>query len=144
MCAKDGTKDNTGEENMDAVNLDRPVFKIDSVVLDCKDAKVLADFYSRLLGWRKFSNGTEWEGITGPEGDFRIYFQTEPDYEPPVWPASPGCQQMMVHLDFAVSDLDSAVAYAISCGAKLADVQYSQNARVLLDPAGHPFCLCKH
>jgi ribosome biogenesis SPOUT family RNA methylase Rps3 len=51
---------------------------------------------------------------------------------------------MMVHLDFAVSDIDVAVAYVISCGARLAEIQYLENARICLDPAGHPFCLCKH
>jgi len=132
------------EEHMEANKVERPDFRIDSVVIDCKEAAALADFYKRLLGWKSFAAGEEWEGITDQEGKFYIYFQTEPDYEPPVWSASPGCQQMMIHLDFAVSDLDRAVEYAISCGAKLADVQYTQNARVLLDPAGHPFCLCKH
>jgi len=51
---------------------------------------------------------------------------------------------MMVHLDFAVDDLDAAVEHAVSCGARLAEVQYFESARVCIDPAGHPFCLCKH
>jgi len=129
---------------MRADNINKPVIILDSIVLDCKDAKSLADFYERLLGWRRSPGGDEWEAVSNPEGTFHIYFQTEPDYVPPVWPASPGCQQMMVHLDFTVNDLDAAVAYAISCGARLAEVQYLENARVCLDPAGHPFCLCKH
>lgn len=31
------------------------------------------------------------------------------------------------------------VQYAIFCGAKKADLQYSEDGTVLLDPEGHPF-----
>ncbi len=31
---------------------------------------------------------------------------------------------------------------ALALGATLADFQPRDNVRVLLDPAGHPFCLC--
>lgn len=72
-----------------------------------------------------------------------LYSQTEPGYVPPVWPASAGCQRMMMHLDFAVSDLESAVQHALSCGAKLAKTQYLDGVKVCIDPAGHPFCLCE-
>ena len=34
-----------------------------------------------------------------------------------------------------------AVAFALACGARLADAQYFTTSRTLLDPAGHPFCL---
>jgi hypothetical protein len=47
----------------------------------------------------------------------------------------------MAHMDFKVDDLAEAVAYAISCGAAKADVQYYDTSTVMLDPAGHPFCL---
>lgn len=125
-------------------NFERPSFKLDSIVIDCKDIDSLADFYVRMLGWQRRPGGDGWACVTNPEGTVTIYFQWEPDYVPPVWPAKPGCQQMMLHLDFAVSNLDVAVAHAVSCGAKLADTQYLENARVCLDPEGHPFCLCRH
>jgi hypothetical protein len=48
----------------------------------------------------------------------------------------------MAHLDLEVDDLDGAVAYAVSLGARLAAHQPRADLRVLLDPAGHPFCLC--
>lgn len=125
-------------------DFNKPVFSLDSIVIDCKDADSLADFYVMMLGWKRCPGGEEWEAITNHDGTVTIYFQVEPDYEPPVWPAKPGYQQMMIHLDFAVSDLDAAVTHAISCGAKLANTQYLENVRVCLDPEGHPFCLCKH
>jgi hypothetical protein len=47
---------------------------------------------------------------------------------------------MQLHMDIEVEDLDGAVAYALGAGATLADFQPQENVRVLLDPAGHPFC----
>jgi hypothetical protein len=35
------------------------------------------------------------------------------------------------------------VADAVALGAELADDQPRENVRVLRDPAGHPFCLCR-
>jgi len=48
----------------------------------------------------------------------------------------------MMHFDFQVGDLDGAVADAVALGASLAQTQPHAAVRVLLDPAGHPFCLC--
>ena len=48
---------------------------------------------------------------------------------------------MMIHLDIAVEDLDAAVAWARESGATLAEHQPQDRVRVVLDPAGHPFCL---
>jgi hypothetical protein len=59
-----------------------------------------------------------------------------------VWPPVDGEQRPMMHLDFQVCDLDSAVEDAVALGATLAASQPQDNVRVMLDPAGHPFCLC--
>ena len=48
----------------------------------------------------------------------------------------------MMHFDFQVGDLDSAVDEALALGATVAGHQPQENVRVLFDPAGHPFCLC--
>ena len=47
----------------------------------------------------------------------------------------------MMHLDPQVGDLPSAVAEALALGAELDTTQPQGDVRVLLDPAGHPFCL---
>ena len=72
-----------------------------------------------------------------------ITFQQNSEYEPPVWPERSGMQQQMAHLDFAVNDLEKAVQHAVRCGAAVAEEQFSDAWRVMLDPAGHPFCLCQ-
>ena len=68
-------------------------------------------------------------------------FATEEKYVRPVWPTKDGEPQMQIHLDVAVDDLDHAVAFALGVGAELASYQPQEDVRVMLDPAGHPFCL---
>lgn len=51
-----------------------------------------------------------------------------------------GEPQMSLHLDIEVDDLEQAVAYAVEVGAVQAEYQPQENVRVMLDPAGHPFC----
>jgi predicted enzyme related to lactoylglutathione lyase len=111
-------------------------------VLDAEDAPALAHFYARLLDWQVFSED-ETGAAVAPSEDAGYYlgFQTEEHYVRPVWPVEPGRPQMSMHLDFEVDDLERAVAHALKCGAELAEYQPQDDVRVLLDPAGHPFCL---
>ena len=58
-------------------------------------------------------------------------------YRPAVWPGA-----SIVHLDFTADEqLDEPVKRAIELGARLADPQPDERWAVLLDPAGHPFCI---
>jgi catechol 2,3-dioxygenase-like lactoylglutathione lyase family enzyme len=111
------------------------------VVLDSPDARALAGFYRRLLGWEVKREEPDWVILTAADGGAGLSFQTETAYVRPTWPAGPGDQQMMMHLDIWVDDLEAAGAHAIATGAVLADFQPQDNVRVYLDPAGHPFCL---
>ena len=111
------------------------------MVLEAPDAHALARFYSALLGWPISGQGPDSAAIPVPGTSSFLSFDTSPDYTPPAWPAAPGSQRMMMHIDIAVDELDDAVADAIGLGAKLAEFQPSENVRVLIDPAGHPFCL---
>ena len=48
-----------------------------------------------------------------------------------------------MHFDFQVPDLQAAVEYAQSLGAIKATAQFGGSEFVtMIDPAGHPFCLC--
>jgi catechol 2,3-dioxygenase-like lactoylglutathione lyase family enzyme len=111
------------------------------VVLDAPDAPALAHFYSDLLGWEIASESPE-DATLGPSsGVAYLAIQTSAGYVRPTWPNVDQQQQMMMHLDFQVSDLDAAVAHAIELGAEEAEHQPQDDVRVMLDPAGHPFCL---
>ncbi len=118
-----------------------PRMQISATVLGAPDARLLATFYERLLGWSREVDEPGWVMLRAPGGGTGLSFQHEEAYTAPVWPAGPGDQQMMVHLDIAVDDLDAGVAWAVELGATLADHQPQSDVRVMLDPAGHPFCL---
>lgn len=119
-------------------------FRVATVCIDCADAHEMARFYGRLLGWDATIEEPEWVLLCDPAGGTGLSFQAEADYRPPTWPERPEGQDKMLHLDIRVDDLDAAVAHAIECGARapaIADHQPRDRVRVLLDPAGHPFCL---
>jgi predicted enzyme related to lactoylglutathione lyase len=112
------------------------------VVLDAPDGRALADFYGRLLDWQVFGDDEGGASVAPSEdAGYNLAFQTEKHYVRPVWPVVEGQPQMSMHLDIEVDDLDEAVAFAISVGAEEAAFQPQETVRVMLDPAGHPFCL---
>jgi len=111
------------------------------VVLEAPDGTALARFYESLLGWPIVKAGAEGAAIAVPGTSSYLSFDSSPGYEPPTWPAVPGRQRQMMHLDIAVDDLTLAVEDALTLGATLAEFQPDGDLRVLLDPAGHPFCL---
>lgn len=120
--------------------------KMYAFTVDCIDPHKLAEFYAALLQWDIPFYDDDWACVGAPgtnQGAYPgIMFQRNPEYTPPVWPEEPGAQQQMAHLDFIVNDLEKAVQHAVHCGATIANVQFSDDWRVMLDPAGHPFCLC--
>ncbi|MPY98190.1 MAG: VOC family protein [Actinophytocola sp.] len=115
--------------------------QLSATVLGAPDPRVLGAFYADLLAWTVVKNEPVWVMIRPPSGGPGLSFQYEADYVRPVWPTVTGEQRMMSHLDIAVDDLDAGVAWACEHGATVADHQPQPHVRVMLDPAGHPFCL---
>jgi catechol 2,3-dioxygenase-like lactoylglutathione lyase family enzyme len=118
-----------------------PRTRISGVVFGAPDAPALGSFYHALLGWQYGANEPGWVTLRPPDDGPGLSFQEETGHVPPVWPARTGDQQMQMHLDIEVDDLDEAGAHAIAAGATIAEVQPQEFVRVYLDPAGHPFCL---
>ena len=110
--------------------------------IEAPDPGALARFYSELVGWPLGHEEPGTAILAPPGGSTFVVFQEASDYQRPIWPPVDGGQRPMMHFDFQVGDLDSAVEEAISLGATLAEHQPHEQVRVLLDPAGHPFCLC--
>jgi catechol 2,3-dioxygenase-like lactoylglutathione lyase family enzyme len=112
-----------------------------AATLNSPNPLALARFYERLLGWTITVATDGWVVLPNPEGGIGLSFHIEDIYVPPVWPAEPGKQQMMMHLEIQVDDLDAGCEHAKQCGARLAGYQPQDDVRVHLDPDGHPFCL---
>jgi catechol 2,3-dioxygenase-like lactoylglutathione lyase family enzyme len=110
--------------------------------IETPDPGALAAFYSELLGWTVVDAQPDTVVVAAPQGSIFLVFQHAADYQRPIWPPEAGQQRPMMHFDFQVAELESAVAEALTLGATVADNQPQANVRVLFDPAGHPFCLC--
>jgi hypothetical protein len=109
------------------------------VTLDCADPQVLARFYGALTGMRELFSSDGFVALTADSG-CDLGFQRVEGYRAPQWPGQAEPQQL--HLDFRVADLDAAAGHALELGATRPDHQPGDGRwQVLLDPAGHPFCL---
>lgn len=111
------------------------VLEIAAISLDCADPDDLGSFYQRLLGGEILWANPVGVGVRA--GNVVLVAQRVHPYTPPLWPGA-----SVVHLDLrAEPDLDTATAHAIGLGATLVDPQPDARWKVLLDPAGHPFCI---
>ncbi len=127
------------------------------VVLDCTDARALAEFYRRLLGlvYRPGDEppagdepdvrGRDWLVLRDDNGNSRLAFQQVANLPEATWPVGPHPQQL--HLDLTVAsmaDLDVQHGRALTLGARLLydrSTDPEEPLRVYADPAGHPFCI---
>jgi catechol 2,3-dioxygenase-like lactoylglutathione lyase family enzyme len=114
--------------------------ELTEIVLDADEPRELGRFYHRLLGGELGDDDEHWV-VLRFESMPTLAFAHEPLHRPPVWPARPDEPAMMLHLDFRVDDLVASVAHAVAAGAVEAEWQPQPHVRVMLDPAGHPFCL---
>jgi predicted enzyme related to lactoylglutathione lyase len=120
--------------------LGMPIAQFPSIVIDCPDPEALARFYGAMLDWQVDASA-DWAEIRAEYGQC-ICFQRVDAYTPPDWPNQEVPQQM--HLDVIVDDLDAGEAAVLGLGATKHDHQPGTSFRVFLDPAGHPFCLCRN
>jgi catechol 2,3-dioxygenase-like lactoylglutathione lyase family enzyme len=118
------------------------------VAIDCADAGTVAHFYERILGYEVLEIGPRWAQLRDPDSGMHLNIQGMPDYEPPTWPEEPGKQAKMLHFEVEVRHLESAIAAAEAEGGSQSPWQPPTRdparLRVMLDPAGHPFCFFLH
>jgi catechol 2,3-dioxygenase-like lactoylglutathione lyase family enzyme len=122
-------------------DMEHQTMAVAATVLGAPNPHELASFYQELLGWDVVEDEPDWVHLVAPGGGAGLSFQTEADHVPPVWPTKGDEQQMMMHLDIVVEDLSDAVVIAERLGASLAEWQPNDDVRVMIDPAGHLFCL---
>ncbi len=131
----------------------RPQMTVGAVTIAAARPRELARFYADLLGWEvsveepaRPGHPPEdgWAQVRPPDGDSgpTLNFEFDEYYRRPVWPSAAGFQSASQHLDIGVQDLEAAASWAIEQGAVLAAHQPQERVRVMLDPDGHPFCLC--
>jgi predicted enzyme related to lactoylglutathione lyase len=114
--------------------------RLSTINLNAPDASALGAFYARLLGWEVRVDEPGWVVVAGPEY-VALSFETDENFTPPVWPSEPGQPPIQLHLDVRVTDLEGAVRHAEDCGATQHQHQPQPDVRVMVDPAGHVFCL---
>jgi hypothetical protein len=105
------------------------------VSLDCADPEELATFYLNLLGGQLLWSKDRSAAVQVP--GVLLVMQRVAGYEKPAWPGT-----SIVHLDLTAGDqLEEPEQRALALGATRAEPQPDTRWRVLLDPAGHPFCI---
>ncbi len=112
--------------------------RLGSISLDCADPGPLAQFWAALLGGEVAFTSDHFVAVKTD----RMWLSAVKidDYQAPSWPDNAHPKQ--IHLDLAVDDLEAAQSDALRLGAVRPDVQPQPDRYVvLLDPAGHPFCL---
>jgi hypothetical protein len=130
---------------------------IRQVVVDCPDARALAEFYRLLFGLRyrpgdeppspgePDPHGEDWLVLRGVAGGMGLAFQQVAALPEPTWPDGPRPQ--MLHLDSTVPTIEALFEQrrrAIGLGAReLLDRSDDPDEPlfVFADLAGHPFCI---
>ncbi|WP_327350975.1 VOC family protein [Streptomyces sp. NBC_01304] len=121
--------------------------KLSAITLDCPDPMALAAFYQQATGLELHpKSNDEFAGLHSGDGlgdGLLLGFQRVDDYRAPSWPDQIVPQQL--HICFKVADdLDEVAARLRDLGAGKPDHQpHEAKARILTDPAGHPFCLVR-
>jgi hypothetical protein len=115
-----------------------PIARLAAISLDGPDPAGLAEFYRELLDLEVFFESDDFIALKG--AGVYLTAQRVEDQQPPDWPSAGVPKQM--HLELAVDDLDESERRALAIGAVKADPQPNPDLwRVLVDPAGHPFCI---
>lgn len=112
-----------------------PNARISAIAIDCPNPDALCGFYTDLLGIERSSPDAFMLG-----DGLEVWFQQVEGYQPPTWPTQERGQQ--IHFDLDADDRPAMIGKAIGLGATVADPNPGGSFTVLLDPAGHPFCLC--
>ncbi|MGH3583468.1 MAG: VOC family protein, partial [Mycobacterium sp.] len=112
--------------------------RLGAVAVDCPDPAALGDFYREVLNAKVLLSTPDLVALEGP--GILLSFERIEDHQPPTWPGGPVPKQL--HLDLAVDNLDLEEGRILALGATKAQVQPNPDKwRVLIDPAGHPFCI---
>jgi hypothetical protein len=124
--------------------------RFQQTVLDCTNARELAEFYRELLdltyrpGDETPQDGEDWLVLVNESGG-NLAFQQIAELAEATWPDGPRPQQL--HLDLVAESVEELAArheWVLGRGARLL-LDRSDDPQeplyVYADPAGHPFCI---
>lgn len=114
------------------------IARLGAVSLDAPDPARLARFYREVLGLEVIFENDSFVALKGAPTLLTI--QRVAGLAPVTWPE--GDVPKQIHLELAVDDLEAAEKAMLAAGATKPDTQPAPDRwRVLIDPAGHPFCI---
>jgi hypothetical protein len=114
------------------------IARLGAVALDAPDPARLARFYREALDLQIMFENDTFVALKG--AGVILTIQQVPDLRPVTWPE--GDVPKQIHLELAVEDLDASEKAFLDLGATRPGTQPSPDRwRVLIDPAGHPFCV---
>jgi catechol 2,3-dioxygenase-like lactoylglutathione lyase family enzyme len=110
------------------------------ITVDCGDPAPMVTFYAAAFGATVSHEDSSGAWIHLPDGPL-ILIRRIDDYRSPTWPAQD--IPMQIHLELWVDDIEAAQARLRELGATTCAFQPHRHHGnlVLLDPAGHPFCI---
>lgn len=125
--------------NTESGHLPPPIEGIGGIVIDCADGRVLSEFYEQATGGEVVRSSADGDFIK--VGGVLLLIRELPDYVAPTWPSAE--VPMQFHMEFYVADLVEAEGRLQSLGATTPEYQVHRDDGlvVMLDPAGHPFCI---
>ena len=114
------------------------IARLGAIALDAPDVARLARFYREALDLEVIFENETFVALKG--AGVLITIQQVADLPEVTWPEGEVPKQ--IHLDLAVEDLDTSEKALLDVGATKAATQPApERWRVLIDPAGHPFCI---
>ena len=108
------------------------------VVLDCRDADALADFWSTALGFERGPYAAPYVRLTDPS-------KAKPDLLLQQVP-EPRTGKNRMHLDLQMLDVEAEVERLVAAGARVVEPAHDDDGfwtAVLEDPQGNVFCVLR-
>ena len=128
------------DTNTNTTSTTPAVARLAMMTLDCADTEALSTFWSAVLGWEVTASGEGYAMLGAPGGGPALGVGQVEGYVAPGWPNEHGSKQY--HFDLAVADIEAAATRCVELGATRPHDQPGDGRWVvLLDPAGHTFCL---
>ena len=119
-----------------------PILQIAGITTDCDDPAAMSSFYALALGGTISHQDATGAQVRLADGQL-LLFRHVAQYQPPTWPSQE--LPIQLHLEYYVDDVKLAELQLHRLGATTSEFQDKDDLdlTVMLDPAGHPFCIIK-